>query len=398
MASTDHDRRMSEEEGLKLPRGKAGGSAVTAMKINMGPIDDPVSQNSDVLAGKKAKLFKEMIDCLANSDAVFQSQQRHDPDLTIEEKAKIATDVFHANKSMFLSRFGQFVKDEHLYYFNDPTREQDYEIMFHLKRLRRYHNNLQRQIDVKNRRYQALKSLIDKGEYFSETEMMRRNPLLYEHLIGQYLTEEQRKGRDNIDTQNISFLNIVLESVDRERTRTLQKEQQDAEDEVKEENDSDNDYEEELELEDKAKISSKQSDDIHWGEMFGKPSNFHKKAQSDRNVIDYTVCQISSREQQILRDEFLTNMYNSFLNGKDKDFDYSTVDENESYDNTELRTQDEEEKYFDSESPEIVEKDTDKMERDASSGEDELDKYMKSLKEEPMPNRLANAIKKQTIQ
>lgn len=55
----------------------------------------------------------------------------------------------------------------------------------------------------------------------------------------------------------------------------------------------------------------------------------------------------------------------------------STVDNNEAYDNINIRNQDEEEKYFDSESPETV-----LMEnvRDENDSEDELDMYMRSLK------------------
>ena len=55
----------------------------------------------------------------------------------------------------------------------------------------------------------------------------------------------------------------------------------------------------------------------------------------------------------------------------------SIVDENEAYDNIDLRTQDEEDKYFDSELPETIGsiEDTNEIET-----EDELDIYMKSLK------------------
>lgn len=60
-------------------------------------------------------------------------------------------------------------------------------------------------------------------------------------------------------------------------------------------------------------------------------------------------------------------------------FIFSTVDDNEAYDNVELRNQDEEEKYFDSESPETV---LPHESNDHSESEDELDLYMKTLKVE----------------
>jgi hypothetical protein len=48
-----------------------------------------------------------------------------------------------------------------------------------------------------------------------------------------------------------------------------------------------------------------------------------------------------------------------------------------------LRTQDEEEKYFDSETPEIV-----AIEQESDEEEDELDVYMKNLKPDPTPSDL----------
>lgn len=59
----------------------------------------------------------------------------------------------------------------------------------------------------------------------------------------------------------------------------------------------------------------------------------------------------------------------------------STVDDNEVYDNTQLREQDEEEKYFDAESPEARTDSPQPQNQDnENESEDELDKYMRSLK------------------
>lgn len=51
------------------------------------------------------------------------------------------------------------------------------------------------------------------------------------------------------------------------------------------------------------------------------------------------------------------------------------MDDNEAYDNVELKNQDEEEKYFDSEDPETV-----LPHNDQNESEDELDAYMRTLK------------------
>lgn len=60
------------------------------------------------------------------------------------------------------------------------------------------------QVKVRNRRFEALKKLVSEGSYFSEYEMKKRNPLLYEQLIGKFLTEEEEKERTGIDTTNIT--------------------------------------------------------------------------------------------------------------------------------------------------------------------------------------------------
>ncbi|NXX52807.1 CCD97 protein, partial [Scopus umbretta] len=47
---------------------------------------------------------------------------------------------------------------------------------------------------LRNRRYAALRQLIQGGEYFSEEEMRAREPLLYQHYIGQYRGAEPLPG------------------------------------------------------------------------------------------------------------------------------------------------------------------------------------------------------------
>lgn len=37
------------------------------------------------------------------------------------------------------------------------------------------------------------------GDYFSEKEMERRNPLLYDHLIGKHMTAEERKEKYTVE-------------------------------------------------------------------------------------------------------------------------------------------------------------------------------------------------------
>ena len=40
---------------------------------------------------------------------------------------------------------------------------------------------------ARNRRYKKMLELVEEGEYFSEEEMKRRNPLMYERMLGKFL-------------------------------------------------------------------------------------------------------------------------------------------------------------------------------------------------------------------
>ncbi|XP_075723545.1 coiled-coil domain-containing protein 97-like [Rhipicephalus microplus] len=63
---------------------------------------------------------------------------------------------------------------------------------------------------------------------------------------------------------------------------------------------------------------------------------------------------VSATEKRLLRNAFMNTMYESFLSGKDKDYDYESVDNNADFDSLQTRQHDEEEKYFDAEEPEIL--------------------------------------------
>ncbi|CAD1473373.1 unnamed protein product [Heterotrigona itama] len=308
---------------------------------------------------------EELLHHVAKSKAIFKSQQKDDPDLTFEEKLIIARDILRKSYCLFLSKFGRYMKKEHLKFFA-KSKNEDYEIAYYFNKLQRYFDSSTRQIDVKNRRYQALKTLIEEGEYFSESEMMKRNPLLYEHLIGRYMTEKQKRLRDNIDTKNITFVNLLMENIERDNLKMKQKLQEEEEQNVLEENDTDEEQESMYALKNYKKKAT------YWAVMPIVENEVQRRNEAIKNP-----CCISKSEKQVLKQEFVTNMYQNFLDGKDIDFDYRTVDENEAYDNIDIRTQDEEDEYFDSESPETVGsiEDTNEIET-----EDELDIYMKSLK------------------
>lgn len=260
-------------------------------------------------------LVDELLEHVANSKAIFKSQQKEEPELTFEEKRAIAGKLLEKSRCLFLSKFGHYIKVEHLEYF---SKSQDYETIYHVNRLRRYFNNSTRRIDVRNRRYEALKTLIEKGEYFSECEMMKRNPLLYEHLVGQYLTEEEKKARDSIDTKSASYVDILMETIERHKLQIRLKSEQKDEDEVREENDSDDD--DDNSRDSVVSKTSCERQNRHWGEDFNDVKD--KNKDRDKKLQGNKTHKISSQEIKLLRQEFVTNMYQSFLDGKDSDFDY----------------------------------------------------------------------------
>lgn len=66
-------------------------------------------------------------------------------------------------------------------------------------------------------------------------------------------------------------------------------------------------------------------------------------------------------------------MKQQFLEGQDEDFDYSKVDTSEEFDNLQIFSQDEEDKYFDEEEPEAC---ADSKNKGMSTDSDNDDDYL----------------------
>lgn len=287
--------------------------------------DNNQQKNNDI--EELSQTEDEIINVVAKSTARFKCLHKNEPELTIDEKRIIARKLLHKSPDQFLARFGKFLNNDLLKYFE--TDDMNYGVGYYVNKLRRYFNNASRELDTKNRRYEALKLLVEKGEYFSETAMMRRNPLLYENLVGQYLTEKQKKERDNADTDDKTFVDVLMQGIERDHIERLMKRQEDAENEVMEENDSDSeDDDEHCKFREKPDIVK---DNSQWGELpdGGKISCSKTKSENDSDEIETENSEnklkgknIKTKEINILRQEFVTHMYTNFLNGHDVDFDY----------------------------------------------------------------------------
>lgn len=200
---------------------------------------------------------------------------------------------------------------------------------------------------MKNRRYEALKKLVETTDYFSEEEMQRRNPLLFDQLIGKYHTEEERqaflqqswKSTSGSGTTAMPLTDMFLAHLNRTSEgiscrRMAQESQQEEEDAAD------------------AEYDSEEEDDYDMSPKPGSSKSSSSPMRKQPTVNDESQREeIEDEEKELLKEEFFTTMYRNFLNGKDEDFDYSTVDDNPEYDCGENLDNDEEEKYFDDEEP-----------------------------------------------
>ncbi|KAK3597659.1 hypothetical protein CHS0354_040029 [Potamilus streckersoni] len=254
-----------------------------------------------------------MLAHLAQSDAHFKHQQLGEPDLTVKEKYIIAQDIYNSSRVRFLTRFHSYLEYEDLQCFEDLKGT--YEVDFYAREIQKRKNEAYRTNRIKNRRYEAMKQLTLQGEYFSEEEMKYRDPYLYEHMVGQYLTDQEI--RQTIDKSDLRFSSILLKHIDQQVENAVyeySKNNEEGQEEETEESEEDEEEEEEEEDE-----------------------NGKRK--------------ISHQAKEMLKNEFLTIMQEKFLRGEDRNFDYSKVDDNEEYDDMCIVDREEEEKYFDDEEP-----------------------------------------------
>ncbi|XP_051499878.1 coiled-coil domain-containing protein 97 [Apus apus] len=165
---------------------------------------------------------------------------------------------------------------------------------------------------LRNRRFAALRQLIKDGEYFSEEEMRAREPLLYQHYIGQYQGAEPFPGEPPRPSHLLggpsghpSLTGLLLRSVEEAAVQQ--------------------------------RLHRQRLRDGDSGDEEGDSS-------PDPHIPD-------AAERAMLREEFTSRMYQRFLDGEDGDFDYSQVDENPDLDNLDIVSRDAEERYFDEEEP-----------------------------------------------
>lgn len=251
-----------------------------------------------------------MLTRVADSDAFFKHQLITDPDLTFQEKLTISSELLDGKPSVFLSRYGKYLIEDDLAYFNKLRG--DYMIDFHLDSLsQRFHAAAEKsKKKVKNRRFEAMQRLILEGEYFSVEEMKRRDPLLFEEMIGKYQTNED--VAEAVATADLSLSEVLLRHLQAVQNNELYEQQQ------------------------------QQSRIIQ-----ASTEEFDSEDEDDDNEMDEEKeCEKDDEEKLVLKNEFVEIMQQRFLNGEDMEFDYHKVDNNEDFDSLEMVNRDEEDRYF----------------------------------------------------
>ncbi|KAL0268637.1 UNVERIFIED_CONTAM: hypothetical protein PYX00_010495 [Menopon gallinae] len=234
----------------------------------------------------------------------------------MEDKRSLAEDLLQKSPSGFLMRFGRFLNECHLDYFSSSD---DPEVREHARQLKITYCHGNKRLQQRNRRYEALLRLEAEGTYFSEAEMEKREPLLYHQLVGQYLTEKEKLVKNRQSKSNVipTFSNFLIDKMERDEVTALRNSQLEAENE------------------------SRWGDDWIDAEKAVKEKKKHKRKKK---------VHLSAKEKVLLVEEFKSLMYSKFLNGLEPDFNYEEVDSNSDYDSMNIKSQDEEDKYFDEES------------------------------------------------
>ncbi|KAM4696564.1 coiled-coil domain-containing protein 97 isoform 2-T2 [Rhinophrynus dorsalis] len=264
----------------------------------------------------------EMFTAITSSRVPIRSQQQGEPEFSEEQKMSILLELYKSKPLIFLERFRKVLREEHLGCFSHLHG--DYTADFYCKEIRKTSLKRVDHTRVRNKRYAALQQLITAGEYFSDEQMRERDPLMYEHYVGQYQSEEEIMSQNSKDlSQAASLSDVLLNSCQEQALQRRLDIQRELEDNCKEE---DEDEEEESEL------------------------------QSDEERA------VDSEEKALMREEFVSRMHQRFLDGKDHDFDYSEVDDNPDFDNLDIITHDEEERYFDDDDDDDDEEEEEEME------------------------------------
>ncbi|CAK6963365.1 coiled-coil domain-containing protein 97 isoform X1 [Scomber scombrus] len=280
-----------------------------------------------------SRSMTDMLETIVLSGSLVKSQQIGDAELTPEECRKELLNQFRSKPLVFLERYHACLKTQHLSEFTHVSS--DPRAQYYSKVIQRRAAGCTNRTRVRNHRYAALRALQNEGQYFSEEQMRMREPLLYEQYIGQYLTDEEVLERSQEAMMDGAqggpgapgggtggLAHLLLNSYQERLIQDRLQEEQEREECTQEEEDE----------------------------------------EDEDNTVQEKACEPTSEEKALLREEFISQMHQRFLDGKDKDFNYSEVDDNPDYDNLDIVNRDAEEKYFDEDDEEEEEEEENMIE------------------------------------
>ncbi|KAJ3044256.1 hypothetical protein HK097_001544 [Rhizophlyctis rosea] len=245
---------------------------------------------------------------------------------------------------IFLEKWGKLLSPTQLAYF-DAFADR-YEVKFHLESLKEVEKPLSK-ARIRNRRRAYLQQ--NRGsEYFSDEAYEAREPELYEEYVGQHIPQSERVAPFRDD---MGLVDRILYNMDRQRhIDDLEAARRDAEEGYQEFETDDEEEEEKLEsgkADESIPTTNGSAMDVDGADQFGGPTASGTDGGNNEDTPDA----LSVEERDELKAEFRSLMENRFVEGKEKDFDYTTVDNNPVYDASDQANSDIADAYFDSEDP-----------------------------------------------
>ncbi|SAM05930.1 hypothetical protein [Absidia glauca] len=158
---------------------------------------------------------------------------------------------------------------------------------------------------IHNRRYHYLIDHLRHSDYFSEESIQLRTPSLYEEYIGQHIPDDERFAPFE---DSVSLVDRVYDGMNRRYVHDQWQRKKRTEEEQLEEQDDDDD-----------------------------------EPLAERSTNQWA----GTREEK--KDELIRLLEEQWMDGLDDTFDYTTVDQDETYDDLAQQNQDIQDRYFDDE-------------------------------------------------
>ncbi|KAG9343036.1 hypothetical protein JZ751_015254 [Albula glossodonta] len=259
-----------------------------------------------------------MIETVAASGSPVKSQQLGEPDLTVEERKQVLLEQYKSKPLVFLERYQMHLKPEHLGAFAHLST--DCRAQHYCKEVQRRATNQTNRTRVRNHRYAALRALQQGGWE-------------QDHSTSTYTTAN--RSEEAMAAGAGGLADLLMNSYQEKLIQQQLQKQQDREDGALEESEEED------------------------GKGGGKGKGGVQILPGEGGEEEEDKWEPSAEEKALLREEFVSQMHQRFLDGKDKDFNYSEVDENPDYDNLDIVSRDAEERYFDDDDDEEEEEDED---------------------------------------